>query len=90
MPPDIATYRPEVGNSSRLALMRACQVARFLIEDMHMPVEKFFVSGYAFYQPIKANHGAENRAANRRVEIIMTKERPYAVPDSSGIYSSVL
>lgn len=67
-----------------LSTMRACQVARFLIEDRHIPAEKFFISGHAFYQPIKANHGAKNRAANRRVEIIMTKERPYAVPDSSG------
>jgi chemotaxis protein MotB len=87
---DLPIHTEQFPSNWELSTMRACQVARFLIEDMHMPAEKFFVSGHAFYQPIKANHRAENRAANRRVEIIMTKERPYAVPDSSGIYSSVL
>ena len=87
---DLPIHTEQFPSNWELSTMRACQVARFLIEDMHMPAEKFFVSGHAFYQPIKANHGAENRAANRRVEIIMTKERPYAVPNSSGIYNSVL
>jgi chemotaxis protein MotB len=87
---DLPIHTEQFPSNWELSTMRACQVARFLIEDMHIPAEKFFISGHAFYQPIKANHGAENRAANRRVEIIMTKERPYGVPDSSGIYSSVL
>ncbi|MBW1938058.1 MAG: OmpA family protein [Deltaproteobacteria bacterium] len=87
---NIPIHTEQFPSNWELSTMRACQVARFLIEDMHIPAEKFFVSGHAFYEPIKANYGAKNRAANRRVEIIMTKEKPYAVPDSSGIYSSVL
>ena len=87
---DLPIHTEQFPSNWELSTMRACRVARFLIEDMHIPAEKLFVSGHAFYQPIKANHGPENRAANRRVEIIMTKEKPYAVPDTSGIYSSIL
>jgi chemotaxis protein MotB len=87
---DLPIHTEQFPSNWELSTTRACRVARFLIEDMHIPAKKFFVSGHAFYQPIKANHGAENRAANRRVEIIITKERPYAFPDNSGIYSPVL
>ena len=85
---DLPIHTEQFPSNWELSTMRACTVARFLIEDMCIPAEKFFVSGHAFYQPIKANHGPESRAANRRVEIIMTKERPYAVPSTSEIYSS--
>ncbi|MFC1513286.1 OmpA family protein [Thermodesulfobacteriota bacterium] len=63
-----------------LSAVRACVVARYLIEDMKLPGGRFYVSGHAFYQPIRPNTTAANRAANRRVEIIITKEPPSAMP----------
>jgi chemotaxis protein MotB len=62
-----------------LSTTRACKVARFLIDEMHIPAEKFYISGHASYQPLKPNDGGKDRAVNRRVEIIVTKERPYTV-----------
>lgn len=62
-----------------LSTARASEVARFLIEEMAIPPERFFISGHASYQPIKPNNTAQDRAANRRVEIIITKERPYGI-----------
>jgi chemotaxis protein MotB len=62
-----------------LSTARACQIARFLMQDMNIPEERFYISGYASYQPVKPNNDAINRAANRRVEIIITKERPNGV-----------
>ena len=62
-----------------LSTTRACKVARFLIDEMHIPAEKFYISGHASYQPLKPNYGGKDRAVNRRVEIIVTKERPYTV-----------
>ncbi len=59
-----------------LSAVRACEVARFLIEEMQIPGNRFYVTGHAYYQPVHPNHTAENRAANRRVEIIITKEKP--------------
>ena len=63
-----------------LSLIRAAVVARFFIEEMDIPANKFYLSGHSYFQPVRPNTTAENRAANRRVEIIITKERPYGMP----------
>jgi flagellar motor protein MotB len=62
-----------------LSTARACQIARFLMKDLNIPEERFYISGHASYQPVKPNTDEINRAANRRVEIIITKERPCGV-----------
>jgi chemotaxis protein MotB len=59
-----------------LSLIRASKVARFLIEEMNMPKERFLVTGYAANKPIKPNTTSENRAINRRVELIIINEVP--------------
>ena len=61
-----------------LSLARASRVARFLIDDTKMPATQFSVSGYSSFRPVKANTSEENRKANRRVEIILSKELPQA------------
>lgn len=66
-----------------LSLIRASVVARFFIEEMDIPGNKFYLSGHSYFQPVRPNTTAENRAANRRVEIIITKERPYGMPMSN-------
>jgi chemotaxis protein MotB len=66
-----------------LSAVRACEVARFLIEEMRIPGKRFYVTGHAYHQPVFPNDSARNRAANRRVEIIVTKERPYASPGTA-------
>jgi chemotaxis protein MotB len=63
-----------------LSTARACQVARYLIQEAGVPEERFFVSGHAWLQPLMPNTTASNRSLNRRVEIILMKERPYAEP----------
>jgi len=65
-----------------LSVIRACVVARFFIEEMGIPAKKFYLSGHSYFQPVKSNDTAKNRAANRRVEIIITRERPYGTPIS--------
>ena len=65
-----------------LSVVRACAVARFFIEETKVPARKFYLSGHSYFQPVKPNYTAENRAENRRVEIIITRERPYGSPIS--------
>jgi len=65
-----------------LSVVRACVVARFFIEEMKIPARKFYLSGYSYFQPVRPNITAKNRSANRRVEIIITRERPYGTPIS--------
>jgi chemotaxis protein MotB len=76
---DLSINTEEFPSNWELSTARACQVARFLMKDMNIAEEKFYVTGHAFYQPVKPNTDEMNRAANRRVEIIITKERPYGV-----------
>jgi len=61
-----------------LSAIRACAVARFLIEQTGLSPTRFYVSGYAYLQPVAPNDSLSNRAANRRVELVLTKERPGA------------
>ncbi|WP_300465066.1 flagellar motor protein MotB [Desulfobacula sp.] len=66
-----------------LSTARACRVARYLIQEAGVPEERFFVSGHAWLQPLMPNTTAYNRSLNRRVEIILMKERPFAETNSS-------
>ncbi|MEA2083453.1 MAG: flagellar motor protein MotB [Thermodesulfobacteriota bacterium] len=61
-----------------LSVVRAVAVARFLIEDKKMDGKQFFVTGHAFYQPVAPNDTEKNRKRNRRVEIVITREKPTA------------
>lgn len=63
-----------------LSIARASSVVRFLIDEMEMNPNQFVVSGYSSYRPIKPNTTAENRAKNRRVEIIISKRLPNPLP----------
>jgi chemotaxis protein MotB len=59
-----------------LSVIRACVVARYLMENHRIPSERFFISGHSYHQPLNSNLTSTNRARNRRVEIIITKDRP--------------
>jgi len=62
-----------------LSVIRASSVARFLIEEMEMDPKQFIVSGYGSNRPRRPNTNVINRAANRRVEIIISKRLAPAV-----------
>ena len=57
-----------------LSVIRASKVTRFLTEEMGIPASRFTISGRAFYEPVLPNNSLSNKAANRRVEIIISKE----------------
>lgn len=59
-----------------LSVARATTVARFLIDELGMNPNQFVVSGFSSYRPLLPNTTAENRAKNRRVELIISKRLP--------------
>lgn len=63
-----------------LSVARASVVARFLINNIGMDPTQFVVSGYASYRPVVPNNSSQNRAKNRRVEIIISKRLPQPQP----------
>ncbi len=73
---DIPIHTQYFPSNWELSTARASAVARFLIEQMHIPADRFCVSGYADMHPLRSNDSDENRAVNRRVEIMITKAKP--------------
>mgnify|MGYP000987938484 CR=1 FL=1 len=54
-----------------LSVHRATNVVRHLIEEDGFDPEKLSVAGYSEYRPIRPNDTAQNRALNRRVDIVI-------------------
>ncbi len=57
-----------------LSAARAGAVARFLITATNLPPQQFEISGQACFHPIVNNNTKKNRAKNRRVEIIISRQ----------------
>jgi chemotaxis protein MotB len=60
-----------------LSAARATQTVRFFIEKTGVAEDRFFISAHAWHQPLRPNNSIANRRLNRRVEIVLMKERPY-------------
>jgi len=59
-----------------LAAGRAVTVADYMLKKKGTDPNRVIVEGYADTKPLVANDSAENRAKNRRVEIIISQEDP--------------
>lgn len=67
----IHTY--EFRSNWELSVRRATEVVRYLIEHHKFPPDRISAVGFAEFRPIADNDTVENRAANRRIEIILVK-----------------
>ena len=56
-----------------LSTLRAVNVLRFFVDKCHIPAERMSAVGFGEYQPLFDNATADQRARNRRVEIILLK-----------------
>ncbi len=65
-----------------LSSKRAVMVARYLTEVNEVDEQRVFVSAHSYHQSVRPNDTARNRALNRRVEIILMKQMPYAPLDN--------
>jgi chemotaxis protein MotB len=65
---------PAYPTNWELSSARAARVARYLIEAGGLEPGRFTVIGHAFYRPNVPNTTLENKARNRRVEIIITRK----------------
>lgn len=60
---------------NKLSVARASIVCDYIIEEEMLSSSRFSVTGYGRYRPILPNNNEQNRAKNRRVEVII-KEIP--------------
>lgn len=56
-----------------LSTNRATAVVRYLVETYKLPPERLSAAGYGEYKPLVANTSPQNRAKNRRVDIVILR-----------------
>ncbi len=79
---DAPTRSEKFPTNWELSSSRAVMVARYLTEVAKVDEKRVFVSAHSFHQPVRSNDTAYNRALNRRVEIILIKQKPYGQSDN--------
>jgi len=78
---------PQFPSNWELSTTRATQVVRYFIDNYGMPPDKISALGYAEFRPVRPNNSIENRAKNRRVDIvILTMELSLKEPTSQLYY----
>jgi chemotaxis protein MotB len=83
---DTPIHTAEFPSNWELSTARATQVVRYLIEKHNFSPVKISAMGYAEYRPLFPNDTPENRAKNRRVDIIILSpkkllDEPYSYQD---------
>ncbi len=68
---DVPINTAEFRSNWELSTRRATEVVRHLIEKYGFQPSRISASGYAEYRPVAANDTQQNRALNRRIEIIL-------------------
>jgi chemotaxis protein MotB len=63
----------EFRSNWELSTRRATEVVRYLVEKGEISPKRISAAGYAEYRPVAENDSEENRALNRRIEIIVVR-----------------
>jgi len=68
---DVEIYRPPIYSNWELSSLRATEVVRFFIKECKIPPTHLAAVGYGPTRPIVPNTTLENRAKNRRVDLVL-------------------
>ncbi|GEC91875.1 OmpA family protein [Brevibacillus brevis] len=72
---DVPISRSSYQSNWELSSARAISVMREMVDAHSLPASRFTVAGLGEYKPLVDNSNAENRAKNRRVEIVILGEK---------------
>lgn len=73
---NVAIRTAQFPSNWELSSIRAVMVVRALVELYGVPAQSLSAVGYADSRPVVENTSPENRAKNRRVEIVVLERRP--------------
>jgi chemotaxis protein MotB len=80
---DIPIKTDKYPSNWELSSARATEVVRYMIETYHLAPDRLSALGYGEFRPLRPNNSFENRAQNRRVDIVvLTMEMTQAEPTS--------
>lgn len=68
---DLPIQSAQFPSNWELSAIRATNVAKFLITRVGFEPERISIAGYGQYHPLVPNDSEENRAKNRRVDIVV-------------------
>jgi len=72
---DLSIHTIRYPSNWELGADRAGSVARYLISEGHMAPSRFLVTSFGSTMPLEENDTDEHRAENRRVEIVLSREK---------------
>jgi len=72
---NVPVINPKYPTNWELSAARAVNVVRYFIEKHGITPYRLVAVGYSKYRPLVPNTSAENRALNRRVDIVILKSR---------------
>ncbi len=72
---NIPIHTEKFPSNWELSTSRAVSVLRYFMDAHHIPAKRLVAVGYGEFHPRGLNDTPANRAANRRVEIIVTDEK---------------
>ena len=70
---NVPVSSPQFASNWELSAMRAASVARVLAEIFHVAPDQLMATGLGEFHPVSDNFTPENRAKNRRVELVVTE-----------------
>ena len=71
---DVPMHNEKFQSNWELSTARAVNVVKYFVSEENLNPIRFAVKGYGEYNPLVKNNSAENRAINRRVDILIVKE----------------
>jgi chemotaxis protein MotB len=75
---DLPICTAQFPSNWELSTMRATVVLRYFLNHKELPEDRMSVAGYADTRPVVPNDSEEDRAHNRRVEIVVLKSSEVA------------
>ena len=71
---DVPIRTAKYKSNWELSTARATNVVSFFVEDRGLPPSRFSAAGYGEFRPRAQNNTGANRAANRRVDIVILND----------------
>jgi chemotaxis protein MotB len=78
----------EFESNWKLSVARATSVVKYFIENHNFPAEKISALGYGEFRPRVPNTSIENRALNRRVDVVVLTDELSLKEPSSAMYDT--
>jgi chemotaxis protein MotB len=77
---NVPIHTAEMASNWELSTARATELVRILIQDHRFAPDRLSAAGYAAYHPVASNLTPQGRAQNRRVDIVVLRERLVSGP----------